>query len=126
MEGFFIFNMASDLVYKFSNHLMNEKLSTIARNMRLIEEEMASQANLSSDVLIQIFNPLLANLRFMLIQFDNSFNYVKCKHGFNMAFDDESFGFLFITISDIKSIEFMQRSQGVYKVRRDKKMTRVH
>jgi hypothetical protein len=119
MEGFFIFNMASDLVFHFSNKLMNEKLATIARNIGLFGDEAAQRESsfLSTDVLIQIFNPLLANLRFMLIQFDNSFNYVKCKHGFNMVFDDESFGFLFITISDSKSIEFMQRSQGVYKVR---------
>lgn len=117
MEGFFIFNMASELVYLFSNKLMNEKLSSIARNMGLIGEEAAAYS-LSSDVIIQIFNPLLANLRFMLIQFDNSFNYVKCKHGFNMVFDDESFGFLFISISDSKTIEFMQRSLGVYKVKK--------
>ncbi|KAG5683849.1 hypothetical protein PVAND_013112 [Polypedilum vanderplanki] len=115
MEGFFIFNMANDLVYQFSNNKMNEKLSNLAKNVGLISDEVAPQENLSSDVLMQTFNPLLANLRFMLIQFDNSFNYVKCKHGFNMVFDDESYGFLFITISNTKSIEFMQRSQGVYK-----------
>lgn len=56
-------------------------------------------------------NSLISH-RFMLIQFDNSFNYVKCQYGFNMVFD-EYFGFMFITISDEKSIEFMQRAQGV-------------
>jgi Hermansky-Pudlak syndrome 1 protein len=49
----------------------------------------------------------------MLIQFDNSFNYVKCEHGFNIVFD-EYFGFMFITVNSTRSIEFMQRSQGVF------------
>lgn len=114
MNGFFVFDLSNDLIFKYSNDKMNEKLLSMGRKIGIVSE---SDTMLSSDILMQIFNPLLANLRFMLIQFDNSFNYVKCKNGFNMVFDDESFGFLLITISDIKPIEFMQRSQGVYKVR---------
>jgi Hermansky-Pudlak syndrome 1 protein len=91
---------------------MKEKMLTIARKQGVVDPE-ADTDFLSSDTLIHIFNPLLANLRFMLIQFDNSFNYVKCQHGFNMVFD-EHFGFMFITINDNKSIEFMQRSQAVF------------
>lgn len=113
MDGFFVFDLSNDLIFKCTNVLMNEKLLSIARNIGIINSDLQL---LSSDILMQIFNPLLANLRFMLIQFDNSFNYVKCKHGFNMVFDDESYGFLLITISDTKTIEHMQRSQGVYKV----------
>lgn len=112
MEGFFIFDMSNDLLFKYSNDEMNEKLSEIAKKNGLLQDK----EQLSSDVLMQIFNPLLANLRFMLIQFDNSFNYVKCKHGFNIVFDDENFGYLLVTVSSIKSIEFMQRTQSVYKV----------
>lgn len=110
MDGFFIFDLSNDLIFKYANHPMTEKLLTIARKMGVVDPEAVS---LSSDSLIHIFNPLLANLRFMLIQFDNSFNYVKCQHGFNIVFD-EYFGFLFITINDDKSIEYMQRSQGVF------------
>lgn len=110
MDGFFAFDLQNDLIFRFINEPMKEKLVTIARKMGVLAADATS---LSSDVLIHIFNPLLANLRFMLIQFDNSFNYVKCQHGFNMVFD-EYFGFLFITINDDKSIEFMQRSQGIY------------
>lgn len=115
MEGFFVFGMSNDLIFKFGNEMMNERLSSIAKNMKLIGQEELSNENLSSDVLMLIFNPLLSTLRFMYYQFENSFTYVKCKHGFNMVFD-ESFGFLFITINDDKSIDFMQRLQGVYKV----------
>lgn len=110
MDGIFVFDMSNDLVFKYTNEPMKEKLLSIARKMGVVDDEDDS---LSSDSLIHIFNPLLANLRFMLIQFDNSFNYVKCQHGFNMVFD-EHFGFMFITINDDKSIEFMQRSQGVF------------
>lgn len=117
MEGFFIFDMANDLVFKLSNEEMNEKLLEISKKNGLLPNDEASHEKLSPDILMQIFNPLLANLRFMLIQFDNSFNYVKCKHGFNMVFDDENFGFLLVTISSTKSIEFMQRTQGAYKVK---------
>lgn len=109
MEGFFIFDLSNDLVFRCINQPMRDKLITIGRKMGVIDESGA----MTSDTLIHIFNPLLANLRFMLIQFDNSFNYVKCQHGFNMVFD-EYFGFLFITINDTRSIEFMQRSQGVF------------
>lgn len=110
MDGFFIFDLSNDLMFKYLNGPMKDKLLSIAYKMGVIEPESDV---LSSDTLIHIFNPLLANLRFMLIQFDNSFNYVKCQHGFNMVFK-EYFGFLFITINDQKSIEFMQRSQGVF------------
>lgn len=116
MEGFFVFDMTNDLVYRFSNKDMNEKLLEIAKKNGLIAAEEKSHETITSDVLMQVFNPLLANLRFMLIQFDNSFNYVKCKHGFNMVFDDENFGFLLIAINNTKPIEFMQRSLGMYKV----------
>lgn len=117
MEGFFVFDMANDLVFRFTNSEMNDKLIEIAKKHELLAPEVTAHETLTTDVLMQIFNPLLANLRFMLIQFDNSFNYVKCKHGFNMVFNDENFGFLLVTISNIKSIEFMQRSMGVYKVK---------
>lgn len=110
MDGFFVFDLANDLVFKYTNGPMKEKLIGIAKKMTVIPDEADS---LTADSLIHIFNPLLANLRFMLIQFDNSFNYVKCQHGFNMVFD-EYFGFLFITINDDRSIEYMQRSQGVF------------
>lgn len=110
MDGFFVFDMSNDLVFKFTNELMAKKLLSIAVKMGVIDPEGET---LSSDSLIHIFNPLLANLRFMLIQFDNSFNYVKCQHGFNMVFA-EHFGFMFITINDDKTIEYMQRSQGVF------------
>lgn len=110
MDGFFVFDLGNDLIFKYTNDLMKEKLINIAKKMTVIADDADT---LTADSLIHIFNPLLANLRFMLIQFDNSFNYVKCQHGFNMVFN-EYFGFLFITINDDKSIEYMQRSQGVF------------
>lgn len=116
MEGFFVFDMSNDLLYRFTNNEMNEKLMEIAKKNGLISEIETAHECLTIEVLMQVFNPLLANLRFMLIQFDNSFKFVKCNHGFNMVFNDENFGFLLVTISNTKSIEFMQRSQGIYKV----------
>lgn len=110
MDGFFVFDMSNDLVFRYTNEPMLEKLLSIAIKMGVTDPEGET---LSSDSLIHIFNPLLANLRFMLIQFDNSFNFVKCQHGFNMVFA-EHFGFMFITINDDKTIEYMQRSQGVF------------
>jgi Hermansky-Pudlak syndrome 1 protein len=112
MDGILVFDVSNDLVYRYTNQPMKEKLHSIALKMGILPPDSTTAA-LSSDTLIHIFNPLLANLRFMLIQFDNSFNYVKCQHGFNMVFD-EFFGFMFITVSDDKSIEYMQRSQGVF------------
>lgn len=112
MDGIFVFDMSNDLVFQNTNELMKEKLLSIAEKMGVVAPDSTTAA-LTSDSLIHIFNPLLANLRFMLIQFDNSFNFVKCQHGFNMVFD-EFFGYMFITVSDDKPIEFMQRSQGVF------------
>lgn len=105
-----MFDQANDLVFKYANEPMTDRLLSIAHKMGVVADEVDS---LSSDSLIHIFNPLLANLRFMCVQFDNSFNYVKCEHGFNMVFV-EHFGFQFITINDERSIEFMQRSQEVF------------
>lgn len=109
MEGFLVFDLSNDVVFKLMNEKMTRKLLGIAQRMGVLPEDADV---LSTDSLIHIFNPLLANLRFMNIQFDNSFNFVKCQRGFNIVFD-ECFGFIFITICDDKRIEFMQRSQGV-------------
>jgi Hermansky-Pudlak syndrome 1 protein len=110
MEGYFVFSTSNELVFKHANGPMNGKLLAIAHKMGLVEAE---SEEISSDTMMHIFNPLLANLKFMLIQFDNSFNYVKCQHGFNMVFD-EYFGFMFVTINDQKSINYMQRSQAIF------------
>lgn len=110
MDGIFVFDRGNDLIFKYLNEPMKDKLLSIAIKMGVLAEHSDS---LTSDSLIHIFNPLLANLRFMCVQFDNSFNYVKCQHGFNMVFG-EHFGFQFITINDDKSIEFMQRYQSVF------------
>jgi len=114
MEGFFVFETScNDLIFRHSNQLMDAKLMAIAKNMGIVAEDEQDDKTLPMNSLVHIFSPLIANLRFMLIQFDNSFNYIKCQHGFNAVFDD-AFGFLFITINDDKPIEYMQRSQGVY------------
>lgn len=107
MEGILVFDMSNDLLYKNLNDGLQKKLISIAKERGLCEDELTREA------FIQIFSPLLANLRFMLIQFDNSFDYVKGEHGFNMVFG-EYLGFIFITISDSNSMEFMHRSQGAF------------
>lgn len=105
-----MFDMSNDLIYQNLNDGLQKKLIDLARERRLCESD---ESTLSKEIFIQIFSPLLANLRFMLIQFDNSFDYVKCEHDFNMVFG-EYLGFILITISNTRSIEFMHRSQGVF------------
>lgn len=85
MEGFLVFDLSNNLVFNHHNNKFKMKLLQVARKMGIIDEK---NENIDLDTILHIFNPLLANLRFMLIQFDNSFNYVKCKHGFNMVFDE--------------------------------------
>lgn len=110
MDGILVFDLSNDLIYKNFNEILNEKIIQIANQRGLIE---ANTTSLTTESLIQIFTPVLANLRFMLIQFDNSFDYVKCEHGFNIVFG-EHLGLIFITINDTKSVDFMHRSQGVF------------
>lgn len=110
MDGILVFDLSNDLIYKNLNDGLQTKLFEIARERGLCDNDATT---LSKEVFIQIFSPLLANLRFMLIQFDNSFDYVKSENDFNMVFG-EYLGFIFITISNNKSIEFMHRSQGVF------------
>lgn len=109
MDGILVFDMSNDLIYRNLNEGLKIKLKAIAKERGLCGEP----ATLTTEVFIQIFSPLLANLRFMMIQFDNSFEYVKSELGFNMVFG-EYVGFIFITISDTKSVEFMHRSQGAF------------
>lgn len=66
---------------------------------------------MSSNVIIQIFSPLITSQRIMLCQFDNSYSSIQCDNNFNIAFE-EFLGYLFLQIGD-KPVEHLQRSLGV-------------
>lgn len=60
MDGFFVFDLSNDLVFKYANEPMKARLLSIACKMGVMDPEADE---LTSDSLIHIFNPLLANLR---------------------------------------------------------------
>lgn len=66
---------------------------------------------LHSNVIIQIFSPIIASQRIMFCQFDNSYTSLQCENDFNMVFE-EHLGYLFLKIGT-RSVELLKRYLGV-------------
>uniref|UniRef100_A0A2M4CSJ7 Putative agap011210-pa-like protein n=1 Tax=Anopheles darlingi TaxID=43151 RepID=A0A2M4CSJ7_ANODA len=109
MEGILVFDQTNDLIYHNFNEGMREKMHKQALDLGLLEEETA---DLNSNVLIQIFSPLLASQRIMMCQFDNAYTSIQMENNLNVVFD-EFLGYVFLEIST-KEIDLIKRELGAF------------
>uniref|UniRef100_A0A182WDD6 Uncharacterized protein n=1 Tax=Anopheles minimus TaxID=112268 RepID=A0A182WDD6_9DIPT len=113
MEGILVFDQTNDLIYHNFNEAMQEKMSKQAYELGLLDEESACPTQqLNSNVLIQIFSPLLASQRIMMCQFDNAYTSIQMDNNLNVVFE-EFLGYIFLKIST-KEIELVKRELGAF------------
>ncbi|EDV98218.1 Hermansky-Pudlak syndrome 1 protein homolog [Drosophila grimshawi] len=109
MNGLIVFNSANDVAYQNLNADLTDKICHIAITQRLMPE--GSGSALDSNVLLQIFSPIISSQRIMHCQFDNAYASFQCEQGFNLVFG-ELLGFTFLKIGQL-GIEQLQRQLGV-------------
>ncbi|XP_050090314.1 Hermansky-Pudlak syndrome 1 protein homolog isoform X1 [Anopheles aquasalis] len=113
MEGILVFDQTNDLIYHNFNEAMREKMHKQALDLGLLEEEtVCPTQDLNSNVLIQIFSPLLASQRIMMCQFDNAYTSIQMENNLNVVFD-EFLGYVFLEIST-KEIDLIKRELGAF------------
>ncbi|XP_053670434.1 BLOC-3 complex member HPS1 [Anopheles nili] len=113
MEGILVFDQTNDLIYHNFNEGMREKMSKQAFDLGLLEEESACPTQeLNSNVLIQIFSPLLASQRIMMCQFDNAYTSIQMENNLNVVFE-EFLGYVFLEIST-KEVGLVKRELGAF------------
>uniref|UniRef100_A0A182SCP9 FUZ/MON1/HPS1 first Longin domain-containing protein n=1 Tax=Anopheles maculatus TaxID=74869 RepID=A0A182SCP9_9DIPT len=113
MEGILVFDQTNDLIYHNFNEAMREKMSKQAYDLGLLDEESACPTQeLNSNVLIQIFSPLLASQRIMMCQFDNAYTSIQMDNNLNVVFD-EFLGYIFLEIST-KEVDLLKRELGAF------------
>ncbi|XP_058828626.1 BLOC-3 complex member HPS1 [Topomyia yanbarensis] len=112
MEGVLIFDQNNDLMYQNFNDAMRAKMYKHAIDLGLMEDEGRDvRKDLDSNVLIQIFSPLVASQRIMMCQFDNAYTSVQMENNLNLVFD-EFLGYLFLQIS-AQEVDLVRRELGV-------------
>lgn len=113
MNGLIVFNSANDVAYQNLNGDLTEKICNIAIAQGLVPAGSVTTpgAALDSNVLLQIFSPIISSQRIMHCQFDNAYASFQCENGFNLAFG-ELLGFTFLKIGQTE-IEQLMRQLGV-------------
>uniref|UniRef100_A0AAG5DLD3 FUZ/MON1/HPS1 first Longin domain-containing protein n=1 Tax=Anopheles atroparvus TaxID=41427 RepID=A0AAG5DLD3_ANOAO len=113
MEGILVFDQTNDLIYHTFNEAMREKMLKQAFDLGLLEEETECPTqDLNSNILIQIFSPLLASQRIMMCQFDNAYTSIQMENNLNVVFD-EFLGYIFLEIST-KEVDLVKRELGAF------------
>ncbi|XP_055535291.1 BLOC-3 complex member HPS1 [Wyeomyia smithii] len=112
MEGVLIFDHNNDLMYQNLNDAMRAKMYKHATELGLVQDDKTDiREDLDSNVLIQIFSPLIASQRIMMCQFDNAYTSIQMENNLNLVFD-EFLGYLFVQISTLE-VEQIKRELGV-------------
>lgn len=107
MNGLIVFNSANDVVYQKLNEPLAQKIRSVATTQGLLQ----SGGSLDSNILLQIFSPIVGSQRIMQCQFDNAYSSLQCEQGFNLVFG-ELLGFTFLKIGQIP-VELLGRQMGV-------------
>ncbi|XP_076372151.1 Hermansky-Pudlak syndrome 1 protein isoform X1 [Tachypleus tridentatus] len=117
MKGYLIFDNLNDLIFIKTDHSMKKHLQRAAAQNGLVEtnddsgsfdyvcdetgEDTQGDVDISRNVIVQLFSPLVTSQRVMLGQFMNLYTLVECSDGILMAFK-EYLGFLFICVGTLK------------------------
>ncbi|XP_068144815.1 LOW QUALITY PROTEIN: BLOC-3 complex member HPS1 [Drosophila tropicalis] len=116
MNGLIVFNSANDVVYQKLNTPLGQKILDVAIAQGLLASDTtlyscSSSHSLDSNILLQIFSPIISSQRIMHYQFDNCYESLQCDKGFNLVFGD-LLGYTFLKIGQLP-IEQLMRQLGV-------------
>lgn len=110
MKCIIIFDQLNDILYTKYDRKFSRHMKKFGKSEGLISDDK-EEDELSNNVLIQIFSPVVASQRIMGCQFGNSYASFQCDDGTNMVLD-EYMGYLFINIG-IREVSWLKRMLGV-------------
>ncbi|XP_067012194.1 BLOC-3 complex member HPS1 [Anabrus simplex] len=110
MKCIIIFDQLNDVLYTKYNRKFSKHIKKLGRAQGLISEDKDDD-EVSPNVIIQLFSPIVTSQRIMGCQFGNSYTSVQCDDGTNMVFD-EFMGYLFVHIG-MKDVESLKRLLGI-------------
>lgn len=114
MQCILIFDQLNDVLYSKCNKKFIKHALKIAKMQGLATGEDSDEPNcslLTSNVVIQLFSPIITSQRLMTCQFGNSYTSIQCDDNVNLVFN-EYMGYLFVYIGTLP-VETLQRSLGV-------------
>ncbi|XP_030756816.1 Hermansky-Pudlak syndrome 1 protein homolog isoform X2 [Sitophilus oryzae] len=107
MDSLLIFNKLNDLVFRKYNDDFEEYIRKYAISQDLISEG-GPETDISNNVFIQIFSPVVTSHRIMHCQFGNSYTSVQFQDDLKITFA-EFMGYLFLSISNENITGFVQK-----------------
>uniref|UniRef100_A0A1B0BJL7 FUZ/MON1/HPS1 third Longin domain-containing protein n=1 Tax=Glossina palpalis gambiensis TaxID=67801 RepID=A0A1B0BJL7_9MUSC len=113
MNGLIVFNNANDVVYHKFNDKLAKHIYKIASIQGLLSEsfDTSTAAPIDSNIILQIFSPIINSQRIMHCQFDNTYASFQCENDLNFVFG-ELLGYQFVKVAQ-RSVEVLKRHVGV-------------
>ncbi|XP_046385699.1 Hermansky-Pudlak syndrome 1 protein isoform X2 [Ischnura elegans] len=114
MRCILVFDHLNDILYSKYDNKFSKHVKLLAYRQGLISGELDGgciRGKLSSNIIIQLFSPIVTSQRLMGCQFGNSYISVQCQDGTNMVFD-EYMGYLFIHIGT-EDVVLMKRTLSI-------------
>uniref|UniRef100_A0A1Y1JYQ2 Hermansky-Pudlak syndrome 1 protein homolog n=1 Tax=Photinus pyralis TaxID=7054 RepID=A0A1Y1JYQ2_PHOPY len=110
MKCLLVFDYSNDVIYTKYNKKFASHINDLAKLQGLTSEQNKN-AKISSNIIVQIFSPIVTSQRIMSCQFGNSYTSIQCDNGLNMAFE-EFMGYLFVSIGQ-EDVAAMKRFLSV-------------
>ncbi|XP_034952324.1 Hermansky-Pudlak syndrome 1 protein homolog [Chelonus insularis] len=115
MRGLLIFDHLNDVLFTKCNKKFADHMQNLARLQGLLQEttneEDNSSRQLSANIIMQLFSPIVTSQQVMASQFGNTYTSMKCQDGTNMVFDNfMGYTILYVSTADI---ELMKRTVGI-------------
>lgn len=89
MKCILVFDHLNDVIYTKYNKKFAKHVNTFAKTQKLVPTE-SLDSKLLTNVIVQIFSPIVTSQRIMSCQFGNSYTSIQCQDGINMTFEDVS------------------------------------
>ncbi|XP_065169466.1 BLOC-3 complex member HPS1 isoform X2 [Atheta coriaria] len=110
MKCILVFDHLNDVIYTKYNKKFAKHVNTFAKTQKLVPTE-SLDSKLLTNVIVQIFSPIVTSQRIMSCQFGNSYTSIQCQDGINMTFEDYM-GYLFVCIG-LEEVSSMKRSLNI-------------
>lgn len=118
MDGLFVFDQQNDIVFKKLNDNINKKLFELAKKQELLLDDavrdlkrkfsvfhfnnfhfylQAEGTEIDTNIIVQLFSPIIASQRIMFCQFDNSYTSIQLEDDLKFVFEEVKFGLILLT-----------------------------
>jgi len=111
MKCILVFDHLNDVLYAKYNKKFSKHVKKLSREQGLVSDGRDDD-ELSSNILMQHFSPIVTSQQVMNYKFGNSYSSVQCKDGINMVFN-QYVGYLFLHIGQ-NDVNWLQRILGIF------------